>query len=119
LIRELVHDDKRLLETDAGVFVAGSRDEMEEDYDRIQKMDHPSANERGKLSYLAACLEKSREDKKKLGANVVGEVDQIFQKALEEELKKQGRKPNPVNVITWILALISTGVGMGNLLGGL
>jgi len=119
LIRELVHDSKPLAHTKAGVFVAEKRHEMEEDYNRLKIKEHAPATEKSKLVYLAKCLEKSREDKEKLGADVVGNVDKLFQKEIDKAMKEQKNKPTAVNLITWILAVISGGLSVGNLLAAL
>jgi 50S ribosome-binding GTPase len=119
LQREIVDERRKLSDTDAGSYATQMRSAMQEEYQNLRSNLKPSPNSQQRLEYLKKSLEKSREDKEKLGEDVVENVDVLLEKALTKEKKEKGRKPHAVNVVGWILGLVSIGVNLGTFIASM
>jgi hypothetical protein len=119
LQREIVDERRKLSDTVAGSYATQMRSAMQEEYQNLRSNARPLPNSQQRLEYLKKSLERSREDKEKLEEDVVGNVGILLKKALAKEKKKQGRKPNAVNVVGWILGLVSMGVNLGTFIAGM
>lgn len=119
LQREIVDEGRKLSNTSAGSYATKMRSEMQEEYKNLRSAPRLPPRSQQRLEYLEESLDKSREDKEKLGEDVVGNVDVLLEKALAKEKKRQGKKPNVVNIVGWILGLISIGVNVGTFVAGI
>jgi hypothetical protein len=119
LQREVVNERRKLSDTVAGSYAMQMRSEMQEEYQSLRSNPRPPSNSQQRLAYLEKSLSRSRADKEKLGEDVVGNVDVLLEKAIAKEKKKQGRKPSAINVVGWILGLVSIGVNLGTFIASL
>ncbi|KAH0565667.1 hypothetical protein GP486_000941 [Trichoglossum hirsutum] len=118
LQREIVDERRKLSDTVAGMYAARMRSAMQEEYQNLKSNPIPQFNSQQRLKDLEKSLDTSRSDKEKLKQDVVGNVDGLVEKAVTEEKKKRGRRPSAVNIVSWLLGLVSVGVNLGALIAG-
>jgi hypothetical protein len=118
LQREIVDEKRKLSDTVAGSYATRMRSAMQEEYQTLRSNPRPPENSQQRLEYLEKSLDRSRADKEKLREDVAGNVDVLVDKAIVKEKKKRGRKPSAVNVVGWLLGLVSVGVNLGTFIAG-
>lgn len=109
LQREMIGGNLKPNETSAGLFAAEARASMEKEYKNMVAGEEGSGGTPSTgVDGLEKSLERSRNDRKKLGTDVVKEVNtNIIGKV--EETKKHGRITSVIDLIGWLISLAGFG----------
>jgi hypothetical protein len=93
-----------LKDTDVGRYALKSREDNRKYYQRLKRK--PSKTSKEELDELETSLRLGQKDPAKLEVELDEKIEQMIQKAVEEEMRKSRNKPTAIHVISWILSLV-------------
>jgi hypothetical protein len=92
-----------LKDTEAGKFALQQREKAQRHYQVLmQRHDEPDED----LAELKTSLAVSADDQAKLEVQMYDKIQEMIQKAVEDEMKKSRKRPSAINVISWILSAV-------------